>query len=746
MRITRVRKLQKCGIFHNFEWGGLPEFAKFNLIYGPTGSGKTTLSRVLRNLELREAPDGEVVISTDELGNIRGGSFSKVDVPVRVFNSDFVKDNVFSVEGKAIPPIIVLGQKSKEKQEQLAEKRVEIGNAKNVHYDKRGRRESAVKDLDRYCRTRSLSVKEMLEGPGDGNNYGNYNKTKYRERAEMLANEDAEGRPLDSKTQKELLALHRAVPMPEILESAYAEPGLAALREKVVGQLSRTVVSGAIGSLRDDPDKAEWVRRGIGLRGAGGRACPFCEQPVPEQRELDLERHFSAEYEDIMRSLDELAAKIGGVTESCLAEIEAPDCEMIYEHLFDAYRNARDVLGSYRSQVKAYLDSLADALARKRRRPFDPVPTDGISRPPEGGPPERLLGIIREHNDTCRNLADKAAKARERLEFWYVAKDLAEFRQLRDEAATARREAKESESRVADLEAEVAELEREISDHSGPADDFNDGLRQYLGHGELRLDVRENGYAVVRDGGGDPLPSEGEKTAIALLYFLTSLKGDKFDMENGVVVLDDPVSSLDANTLFAAYGFVRERAKSAGQLFILTHNFTFFRAVKEWFGRADSGKGTAPRAQFYMLESVSDDQGRHSEIRELDPLLRNYGSDYHYLFARVWRGAISAGTLETNYPLPNMARRLLETFLAFRRPDIRGSFGDRMDKIDLDEERKRRILTFVNTHSHNIAIAEPEHDVELLAEAPDVLSDIMDLMQTMDPEHYASMVSVVKQP
>ncbi len=41
--------------------------------------------------------------------------------------------------------------------------------------------------------------------------------------------------------------------------------------------------------------------------------------------------------------------------------------------------------------------------------------------------------------------------------------------------------------------------------------------------------------------------SEGERTAIAFLYFLKSLQDKSFDLANGIVVIDDPVSSLDAN-------------------------------------------------------------------------------------------------------------------------------------------------------------------------------------------------------
>ena len=43
----------KC--FRQFKWGALPELARFNLFYGWNGTGKTTLSNLLADLD-RKAP------------------------------------------------------------------------------------------------------------------------------------------------------------------------------------------------------------------------------------------------------------------------------------------------------------------------------------------------------------------------------------------------------------------------------------------------------------------------------------------------------------------------------------------------------------------------------------------------------------------------------------------------------------------------------------------------------------------
>ena len=99
--------------------------------------------------------------------------------------------------------------------------------------------------------------------------------------------------------------------------------------------------------------------------------------------------------------------------------------------------------------------------------------------------------------------------------------------------------------------------------------------------------------------------------------------------------------------------------------------------------------------------------------------------------------------LSENYVLPNLARRLLEGFLAFRMPQMSGELWKKMKDVNFDEARKTRILRFVNTHSHNDVIGEPEHDPSLLAEAGPVLLDLLMLMNTLDPGHFSAMEELV---
>ena len=84
-RIIRISGLRSCGVFRDFTWpSDLPEFGQYNVIYGWNGTGKTTLSRLLRDLELRRAPTvGDAVLRIDG-SDVPGTDFPRSTLQVRV--------------------------------------------------------------------------------------------------------------------------------------------------------------------------------------------------------------------------------------------------------------------------------------------------------------------------------------------------------------------------------------------------------------------------------------------------------------------------------------------------------------------------------------------------------------------------------------------------------------------------------------------------------------------------------------
>jgi len=748
MRITRISRLRNCGIFRDSTWpSDLPEFADYNLIYGWNGTGKTTLSRILRCLEKRTAPEGEIKVVLDGR-DVRGSDFPNVEVPLRVFNREFITENVFPVHGGDLPPILVLGAESVEKQKDLERLKGERATAQRKLESTRDTEQKAERDFDQFCVDRALVIKETLRSSGQ-NPYNNYDKSDFRRKAEEMAKagDDASNR-LSEPDKDALLKRHRSVPKEKVSEVVYTFPDFSEIIKKLSDLLEATVVSETIKTLKDDPVLNEWIRQGLQLhRERNVECCLFCEQPMPKNRLAALEAHFSTQYEQFMQRLEQAIKELQQMS-NVASELQLPKKAELYEDLWKDFQAAETGLSEALDATRRFFDPAVKALMEKKNRAFEHVKLEFQAPLVDANAVEKLNAVVRKHNQACDGFQSRVNSARERLALDMIAEALPEFVKLWEAIEQAKKGVEAAELDVQHLNNEIEHLEKEIIEHRQPADELNKELRQYLGHDELRLDIKETGYTITRGGVPAQALSEGEMTAIALLYFLKSLRDRSFDLANGVVVLDDPVSSLDANALYLAFGFIRERTEDAGQLFILTHNFTFFRQVRNWFHHLKGQKKKDPSkrpARFYMVECRRDGEQRRATICQLDPLLEEYESEYQYLFACVYRGALNsaAAKLEENYILPNVARRLLESFLAFRYPGTSGELREKMKVVKFDEVKKQRILRFLHMHSHSDAVDEPQHDFSLLSETNSVLTDLLELIETEDKPHFDAMVTLL---
>lgn len=750
--IAKIARLKHPGVLRDFIWPAeLPDFGRFNLIYGWNGSGKTTLSRVFRAIEQRVTySPGEATLHIDG-HRVTGQDFTKTTVNVRVFNRDFVNETVFPVSGRDVPPIFVFGKESVERQKDVNRLKAERSQKETALQQARSALQQAERELDRHCVERARVTKDTLRVPGPGN-YNDYNKADYRTRAaRMMTPGDAPSHRLSDSDRDSLQIQHRATAKPKVASVPYRFPSLKQLRSDAADALSVTVTSSAIDALKSDSTLSEWVRHGLGLHKArAAETCLFCEQSLPGARLSALDSHFSAEYDRFLERLSQQRVNLGKLLEEAKG-LRLPDRMALYEDLSVHYDARCDELEVALERVSVFITELLQALDAKSSQPFKSLQLELEVPTVDEEAISRLNEVIGRHNAACDDFQARTTRARDRLALDLIAESLDDYSRLAAAVKAASDAISPLEQEFKRLIDQIGRLEREIVEHRQPAEELNEDLRKYLGHDELSLQVKETGYQLLRQGQLAEALSEGERTALALLYFLKSLRDRRFDLRHGVVVLDDPVSSLDANALYLAFGFIQHRTQDAGQLFVLTHNFPFFRQVRNWFHhqKGQSKKDVNQRpARFYMLDRVHGSNPRCTTLRALDPLLEQYESEYHYLFACVYRAANARGetALEQNYGLPNVARRLLEMFLAFRRPQIAGELWRKLKDVTFEEAKKVRILRFVHTHSHGDTVGEPEHDPSLLGEAPAVMGDLLELLKSEDAQHFTGMVGLVSGP
>lgn len=151
--------------------------------------------------------------------------------------------------------------------------------------------------------------------------------------------------------------------------------------------------------------------------------------------------------------------------------------------------------------------------------------------------------------------------------------------------------------------------------------------------------------------------SEGEKNFVTFLYFYHVLKGSQTESgmtADKVVVIDDPVSSLDSDVLFIVSSVIRElfddvrnNKGTIKQVFVLTHNIYFHKEVTYNPKRRD----IALREEtFWLLKKVVYEST--VEKQQNNPIK----TSYELLWAEV------RNENRSNVTIQNTLRRILENY------------------------------------------------------------------------------------
>lgn len=127
--ITKI-DITNFGLFNNYSWnsaiGKEETFRRLNIIYGRNYSGKTTLARIFKCIEdalvHKHYPDCGFSLTVDD-GKIISHSNFNTDLKIRVYNSDFIRENLswlYNDDG-TIKPFTILGVKNIELDRQIKE-------------------------------------------------------------------------------------------------------------------------------------------------------------------------------------------------------------------------------------------------------------------------------------------------------------------------------------------------------------------------------------------------------------------------------------------------------------------------------------------------------------------------------------------------------------------------------------------------------------------------------------------------
>ncbi len=741
MKITSIKSI-KHRIFRDFKWAGrgLADFARYNLIYGWNYSGKTTFANLFQHVEERTPlAEGEAIFVCDPAGEIELTKIDSTTVlpSIKVFNKTFVEKHVsFSSEDLTTPIFVVIGESAPEKQALLDQKRRERENTESGIIKHNSSLKKAESSRDEYGTEQARTIKDILGKPD--NTFWNYRRPNF----ERACSDNGNSVELSDSDYQIALSEKDAKPKDNIVFAMPIQPDLNIVYSEVKELLYLDITSVPIDDLLADSVLSEWTRTGLRIHeDKHSGKCLFCLNDLGENRLQQLRAHFDKSFDDLMVKLDKAKVKLQNFVGE-LEKVSFPDETRLYDHLSTRYKEIELRMRAEIAKISEVYKGLLSEIETKQSNPFKLL---SISTPIIKIDSSILVAfsaILQEHNEYATLIREHVRAAESRLHNHIICTRIAHFRDLEKAVEEATKALQLEEQNNIVIKNAISVLERELKSHRPAVDALNLDLKNYLGHSDLQLEVENTGYRLKRNGQYANDLSEGEKTAFAFLYYLQTLNQDGFDIKKSIIVVDDPVSSLDSNSLFYAFGFMRANIRDANQIFILTHNFQFFAMVRQWFRHIPKRDKVT---KYYQMTRNIIDGKRNAGLSPLDKLLMEKESEYHYLFSTLQaRAAQPDGIydLEHDYSYPNMARRLLESFLGFKYPEEE-KFYRRIERTGFDPSKRLRIERYVQAGSHEEAgIPESPFDASLLAETGSVMGDILDMIRHVDNVHYDGLIAL----
>jgi wobble nucleotide-excising tRNase len=743
----------------------LPEFKRYNLIYGFNGSGKTSLSRVFASLQkgaLAEKlpPQSGFKFLLDDASEIQSDrNLDLLKSRILVFNGDFVEESL-QWTTRSASPIYFIGKA----QADLAKRRESLERKLPNLEDEYERADKAQREVSKAFETRKTAMARSIES----NARQGARKFNATQLVKAYAEDPDVGAalPMTEAQIKDYGALaDRAAPLPKLAVPTFEDLFISKLVSECRDRLTATLGSIALEELKENESMLPWIKTGLSYHQSKELSkCLFCSSDIPNGRLESLATTIDDKYDALITGIQTLHDATTRSLEKfrSLTMYSSNDISVRQED----FKSASEIVATARAKGIEILESLVSALRAKLSRPNVAIDLDKVIRAETSSEVDRqisygmatLADLIGAHNKAHDDFATEQDNARNSLRRHYLRENYEEYASLESSEKNAVDTAKQKKIARDAAREEIDALKRRMREHQGAAETLNKLIANYLGRTEIEFRPREEGYEIFRSGA--PMTgwlSEGERTAIALCYFLTLLEADGRHLRDLIIVLDDPISSLDSGALNYAFCMLKSRLdNSVSQLFILTHNLNFMNEVKKWLknrAKSNAETGKDPTAALVFLNSFQKpgEPDRRTRFQSMPKYIREYESEYHYLFHIILRFIRKIDEPVTYFfVLPNALRKVLDVFLAFKVP---GSFGldEKIRKLlsglppELDRTKFAALerLSQVESHGDSLddLITQSSMTVE---EAERAANSLVELMRASDAVHYNALESICR--
>ncbi len=461
----------------------------------------------------------------------------------------------------------------------------------------------------------------------------------------------------------------------------------------------------AIADLIKKLSNEDWVAQGREYV-KDNSICPFCQkETITEEFKKQLESYFDTSYQESTDTIKKMKEDYTNKTDEALERLN--EVIKTEQNKLDT-ENLKRIIETLRSKINANQQKMLDK-GKEMSRSFKLDNTkneidaikDLIAKANEQ---------IANYNEMIKDIEKQKKSCKEQTWKFLINEfksDIQEYNKkycgLEKGINNLEKAISENQEKIKKLENEIKELEKNMVSIKPIVNEINTLLKEYgFTNFSLACTEDEKFYRIQREDGqlvGETL-SEGEVTFITFLYYYHLAKGSLKENDiskNKVLVIDDPISSLDSNILFIVSVLVKDLMKEAmeektniKQVIILTHNTYFYKEITlEYDLKRYQGKYS-----FWIIK-------KDNNISKIKNYKENpIKSSYELLWQEVKQAK------ENNISwvsLQNVMRRIIEHY--FR---ILGGFkhNDSLSECFENIEEKRVCNSFIswfNDGSHGIS-------------------------------------------
>lgn len=678
---------------------------KIAIVYGANGSGKSSIANALLHYKNNNQNFSEVKL-LDKNNKIIDTSEIKLD-SLHIFNEKFINDKVRFTKDEKLNSIVLLGEMI-----ELDDKISELEEEKSKTEIKLSDYEKKEKNLINKNNTSSYKyyenkIKEKLQkGWAERERYIKIKKGEDARNASRVDNKKVEefiSTNYDDISDEEKYKEEFDKKMAELEKAKECNPINKPVKPIEIDENLDENICKLLAEVIEKPNFSEREKNILKILEKNNRIneikeefnkdtdiCPFCFQDIDENYKNDLLKSISNIFDTKKAQKHKLNLKKISINS---IDIDLTEYQQIDDVLVKDIKNEIQ-------EYNEYIGKIVCKINQKKTNiyiPIDDFTPDLVTKQTKIN---QLLNNLEKKRNQFNNNISNTEKLKEELQeinkklAYTKLKTLGYIKQYticKANYDNNNNSIKTTKEKINQLSKEIKELNSKKNNTELAVDIINKHLSYiFFDNNRLQIEIdHDNKYIVKVRNKSIKLKdlSEGEKNAIALCYFFSTINQNKqekdFFIDEYFITLDDPISSFDFNNKVGIYSFLRYilnkiKINKNSRVLIFTHQ------IEAMFQLSSVMQDTKEKVNYLILKNHKLDNFNANTAKH---------HEYHKIINEIFNYAANNDNDHDNKNIGNYMRKIVESFSLFNyKSSINDFFRDDEILNIIDDGKKKELF------------------------------------------------------